>query len=340
MSSNAPDCVWKRFELELKCVSSAEELKQTISEFTAANLKHFDHACIVRLLDDFWPTCPSFPSLDGGPSVTLTKALKEALKKEVRSFTGELDGGGGKRVLCRPRALALANFIAELCYCDFLQPSESVVREFISKCLEGDMPQGISGGIVGGTHSEDAIEAVCLLLLKLGPVMKDNPLEVLTTLRPAAQQIEALMRSAQVSERTFPSETRRAALAFLDQVEVGWNLCASLSLEGYWNGWAQARLCFIGSMKGDPADCSLALLPENAITAIVNFVCHGNPWDGVSIAIRPISDETGPKTSTEAALRVDPRADPRYRYPLRLTNLANVRNQRDGGYPVPVDSVD
>ena len=86
-----------------------------------------DHRHFIRDLDTVWPTMKACKQLGSLEILTLTSALKQALALRLRAASS---------FCSRSKILALFNFMAELCWANYVSPSEHVIHQAIIYLLD------------------------------------------------------------------------------------------------------------------------------------------------------------------------------------------------------------
>merc|ERR1712110_248626 len=98
---------------------------------------------------------------DDGVTVTLTMALGDALRHQLHLVVEQPQE--------RRLELALMGFVAELCWANYLSPSEHTIRRTID-------------ALINDTVHVDRLDAVALFVGRVGPILCANPLEQFTVL--------------------------------------------------------------------------------------------------------------------------------------------------------------
>ncbi|CAJ1387868.1 unnamed protein product [Effrenium voratum] len=248
----------------LPAVSSEKELREAAAEVVQAALQLVDHRHLIKDLDRIWPTTRACQQMGSAEVLTLTSALKQALACQIR----DLESG----CLPRRKVLALFNFIAELCWANYVSPSEHSIHSAMRLLLDTAF-----SGVGINDPAAWYVEACAYFLAKVGEIMALNPLEVFNVLDPLSARVGCLARN-------LPRRTQHFVWVLLRRRHRLWRGALYLSVsQSYWQDRARSRLVFMAHSKGDPRSCALAAVPRPACESIMNFVCERCPLDAVEV---------------------------------------------------------
>jgi len=241
----------------LRDASTERELYEASAAVVAFALGALDHRHLVEDLDCAWPHTRACRSAGTGEIATLTSVLRWALEKELACI-GEAAG--------KPLGTLLAffDFVAELCWANYLSPSDHMIR----KALRALVANGCSVGR----------SVAAYFLTVVGPILGGNPLEVFMVLDPLVAVLVADVEAQ-------PRCTQWFVWVLLQRYNTQWEGSVYLEVQdSFWReDWALARLLFLAARKEDPALCPLAVLPSNAGDIIAAALCPRSPLDAASV---------------------------------------------------------
>eukprot|EP00434_Breviolum_minutum_P036627 symbB.v1.2.032459.t1/scaffold3893.1/size48745/4 len=256
------------------------ELRTAAAEVVENALLVLDHRHFIRDLDSVWPSMKAVRSQLGGSEIlTLTSALKEALAKGLIDLVRTRSP--------RSKVLALFNFMADLCWANYISPSEHAIHQAILHLLDTARACSFAG------ISEPAtwyVESCAYFLAKVGEIMMLNPLEVFNVLDPLSARVACLATD-------LPRRTKYFVWVLLQRRQRLWRGALYLSVSAsYWQEWARSRLVLVAHAKGDPRTCPLAALPWPACQGIRKFMCERNALDAAEVIWKTENDEEMPET--------------------------------------------
>ncbi|CAK9058036.1 Rae1-like protein, partial [Durusdinium trenchii] len=258
----------------LPAAASELELRAAAAEVVSSALTVLDHRHFIRDLDSVWPTMKACKQLGSSEILTLTSALKEALACRLCEIAQA-------QSLPRRKVLALFNFMAELCWANYVSPSEHVIHQAIIFLLDTARACSNAGQ---NDPASWYVEGCAYFVAKVGEIMMLNPLEVFNVLDPLSARVACLARQ-------LPRRTMRFIWILLQRRQRLWRGALYLSVSSnYWQEWARSRLVLVAHAKGDPRACPLAALPWPACQAIRKFMCERNAFDAAEVVWK-IADE-------------------------------------------------
>merc|ERR1712107_924929 len=111
-----------------------------------------------------------------GGIITLTSSLRATLTSKLEQV--------GKVPIPRRTLLALGNFLAELCWSNYLSPSERFIRKALEALMTNRQDCSLEEIAVG-------LEFVAFFLSAIGPILSRNALENFTVLQPLVSALIA-----------------------------------------------------------------------------------------------------------------------------------------------------
>ncbi|CAE7680634.1 RAE1 [Symbiodinium sp. CCMP2592] len=244
--------------------TSESELRDVAGEVVEEALLLLDHRGLIKDLDKIWPTTRACKQLGTSEVLTLTSAIKMSLASTLRDTAQ-------RGVMPRRKVLALFNFLAELCWANYMCPSEHAIQKAMHCLLDTAWALTECAG-----NSEPAgwyVESCAYFLARVGEIIMLNPLEVFNVLDPLSARLASLARQ-------LPRRTKSFVWLLLRRREMMWRGSLQLSISpSYWQAYSGARLVLTGHFKGDPKTCYLAELPWCACASIMRFICEGNSLD-------------------------------------------------------------
>mmetsp|Transcript_47633 Transcript_47633/g.75809 ORF Transcript_47633/g.75809 Transcript_47633/m.75809 type:complete len:233 (+) Transcript_47633:3-701(+) len=174
----------------------------------------------------------------------------------------------------RRSVLALFNFMAELCWANYISTSEHAIHQAILHLLDTAKACSFAGITEPATWY---VEGCAYFLSKVGEIMMLNPLEVFNVLDPLSARVACLARE-------LPRRTKFFVWVLLERRQRLWRGALYLSVSAlYWQEWARSRLVLLAHTKGDPRTCPLAALPWPACEGIRKFMCERNSLDAAEV---------------------------------------------------------
>jgi len=253
---------------QIAAAGSESELRAAADGVVAEALTLLDHRGFILDLDKIWPTTRACKQLGSSEVVTLTSAIKTSLSCTLRDIAQS--GGTSRR-----KILAVFNFLAELCWANYICPSEHAIQKAIHCLLEA------AGAPTDSARQRETagwyVESVAYFLARVGEIMMLNPLEVFNVLDPLTTRLASLARR-------LPHRTKSFIWLLLRRRELLWRGSLHLAVgPRYWQAFAGARLVLAGHFRGDPKSCQLAELPWSACSSIMRFICEGNALDAADV---------------------------------------------------------
>jgi len=242
----------------LSRANTESELRAATAAVVIAARALLDHRRFVQDLDVVWHAAKAFRQSETQEIITMTTALRDALEQELQ------------QIWLRPRQpwrriLALFDFVAELCWKNYVSVSHHAIRTAVCHLLSDDVNQSIGG--------DRCVEVCAYFLARVGEVLSSNSLEVWVTLRPLVARLTA-------SAHTRPRRTQWFVWVLYQRMTHDWQGSVFLEVgESYWQDWSLARLVLLAGHKEDPVHSALAAIPTNASNLIAEFVCSRCPWD-------------------------------------------------------------
>lgn len=235
--SGLPEELLRRLPL----CSCESELRTAAADVVAAALVVLDHRHFIRDLDGVWPSMKAVRSESGSEILTLTSALKAALAARLTEMV--------TLRVARSSVLALFNFMAELCWANYIATSEHAIHQAILHLLDTAKACCFAGITEPATWY---VEGCAYFLSKVGEIMMLNPLEVFNVLDPLSARVACLARE-------LPRRTKFFVWVLLERRQRLWRGALYLSVSAsYWHRWARSRLVLVAHAKGDPRRCPLA----------------------------------------------------------------------------------
>lgn len=260
--SGLPEELLRRLPL----CSCESELRTAAADVVAAALVVLDHRHFIRDLDGVWPSMKAVRSESGSEILTLTSALKAALAARLTEMV--------TLRVARSSVLALFNFMAELCWANYIATSEHAIHQAILHLLDTAKACCFAGITEPATWY---VEGCAYFLSKVGEIMMLNPLEVFNVLDPLSARVACLARE-------LPRRTKFFVWVLLERRQRLWRGALYLSVSAsYWQEWARSRLVLVAHAKGDPRRCPLAALPWPACEGIRKFMCERNSLDAAEV---------------------------------------------------------
>ncbi|CAE7383370.1 unnamed protein product [Symbiodinium pilosum] len=248
----------------IAAAASETELRDVAAKVVAEALLLLDHRGLIKDLDKIWPTTRACKQLGTSEVLTLTSAIKMSLASTLRDIA---QFGG----MPRRKVLALFNFLAELCWANYICPSEHAIQKAVHGLLDAAFV--LSEHACSAEPAGWYVESCAYFLARVGEIMMLNPLEVFNVLDPLTARLASLARR-------LPRRTKSFVWLLLRRRELMWRGTVQLAVSSaYWQAYSGARLVLTGHFKGDPKSCSLAELPWCACASIMRFICEGNALD-------------------------------------------------------------
>eukprot|EP00439_Symbiodinium_sp_Y106_P038369 s6715_g4.t1 len=186
--------------------TSESELRDVAGEVVEEALLLLDHRGLIKDLDKIWPTTRACKQLGTSEVLTLTSAIKMSLASTLRDTAQ-------RGVMPRRKVLALFNFLAELCWANYMCPSEHAIQKAMHCLLDTAWALTECAG-----NSEPAgwyVESCAYFLARVGEIIMLNPLEVFNVLDPLSARLASLARQ-------LPRRTKSFVWLLLRRREMMW----------------------------------------------------------------------------------------------------------------------